>query len=230
MMFSVPVEPYEVNPIVAKALNLLFILHADHEQNCSTSAVRLVGSSHANLFASVSAGVYALWGPRHGGANQQVMELLETIHADGGNVKKYLERAKDRNNSFRLFGFGHRVYKNYDPRAKILKHTCDQVLSSLALYDPLIEIAKNLEEIALKDDFFISHKLYPNVDFYSGIIYKAIGIPMNMFTVLFAMGRLPGWIGHWREMMEDPNVKIGRPRQLYIGPGQTDYVRMEERV
>ncbi len=229
MMFSVPAEWYEVNPIVAKALNLLFILHADHEQNCSTSTVRLVGSSHANLFASVSAGVYALWGPRHGGANQQVMDMLQTIHADNGNVQKYVEMAKDRAHPFRLYGFGHRVYKNYDPRAKILKQTCDQVLSSLGIHDPLVEIAKRLEEIALQDDFFISHKLYPNVDFYSGIIYKAIGFPVNMFTVLFAIGRLPGWMAHWREMMQEPNVKIGRPRQLYTGLRQTEYVPIEKR-
>ena len=230
MMFSVPAEPYKVNPIVAKALNLLFILHADHEQNCSTSTVRLVGSSHANLFASVSAGVYALWGPRHGGANQQVMDMLNTIHADSGNVQKYVGMAKDRAHPFRLFGFGHRVYKNYDPRAKILKQMCDQVLSSLGVDDPLVDIAKRLEDIALKDDFFISHKLYPNVDFYSGIIYKAIGFPVNMFTVLFAMGRLPGWIAHWREMMREPNMKIGRPRQLYTGRTQTDYVPMKQRT
>ena len=230
MMFSVPAEEYQVNPVVAKALNLLFILHADHEQNCSTSAVRLVGSSHANLFASMSAGVYALWGPRHGGANQQVMDMLETIHADNGNVQKYVEMAKDRSHPFRLFGFGHRVYKNYDPRAKILKRMCDQVLASLGVRDPLVEIAKTLEEIALKDDFFISHKLYPNVDFYSGIIYKAIGFPVNMFTVLFAIGRLPGWMAHWREMMQEPNVKIGRPRQLYTGLTQIDYVPVEDRT
>jgi len=230
MMFSVPTEEYEVNPIVTKALNLLFILHADHEQNCSTSTVRLVGSSYANLFASVSAGVYALWGPRHGGANQQVMDMLNTIHADKGNVQKYVEMAKDRPQRFRLSGFGHRVYKNYDPRAKILKQTCDQVLASLGEADPLLEIAKNLEEVALKDDYFISHKLYPNVDFYSGIIYRAIGFPVNMFTVLFAIGRLPGWMAHWREMMQEPNVKIGRPRQLYTGLTQTDYVSIDERT
>ncbi|MDA0738261.1 MAG: citrate synthase [Nitrospirae bacterium] len=230
MMFSVPAEGYEVNPIVAKALNLLFILHADHEQNCSTSTVRLVGSSHANLFASVSAGVYALWGPRHGGANQQVMDMLETIHADNSNVQKYVDMAKDRAHPFRLYGFGHRVYKNYDPRAIILRQMCDEVLSSLGVHDPLVEIAKRLEEIALQDYFFISHKLYPNVDFYSGIIYKAIGFPVNMFTVLFAIGRLPGWMAHWREMIQEPNVKIGRPRQLYIGPTQIDYVPIDERT
>ena len=229
MMFSVPSEPYAVNPIVTKALNLLLILHADHEQNCSTSTVRLVGSSHANLFASVSAGIYALWGPRHGGANQQVMEMLETIHADGGNVRKYVEMAKDRTQPFRLAGCGHRVYKHYDPRAKILKRACEQVLDVLGMHDPLLEIAKNLEDIALKDDFFVSNKLYPNVDFYSGMIYKAIGFPVNMFTVLFAIGRLPGWIAHWREMMQEPSAKIGRPRQLYTGPSYTDYVPMDQR-
>ena len=229
MMFSVPSEPYVANPVVAKALNLLFILHADHEQNCSTSTVRLVGSSHANLFASVSAGIYALWGPRHGGANQRVLEMLEVIHADGDNVRKYIELAKDRTHPFRLSGFGHRVYKHYDPRAKILKRTCEEVLAALGIHDPLLEIAKHLEDVALKDDFFVSNKLYPNVDFYSGMIYKAIGFPVNMFTVLFAIGRLPGWIAHWREMMREPNVKIGRPRQLYTGPSLTGYVSMKRR-
>ena len=229
MMFSVPSESYAVNPAVTKALNLLFILHADHEQNCSTSTVRLVGSSHANLFASVSAGIYALWGPRHGGANQRVMEMLETIHADGDNVRKYIELAKDRTHPFRLAGFGHRVYKHYDPRAKILKRACEEVLAALGIHDPLLEIAKHLEDVARKDDFFVSNKLYPNVDFYSGMIYKAIGFPVNMFTVLFAIGRLPGWIAHWREMMQEPHVKIGRPRQLYTGPSHTDYVPMDQR-
>ena len=229
MMFSVPSESYVVNPVVTKALNLLFILHADHEQNCSTSTVRLVGSSHANLFASVSAGIYALWGPRHGGANQRVMEMLEAIHADGDNVRKYIELAKDRTHPFRLAGFGHRVYKHYDPRARILKRACEEVLAALGMHDPLLEIAKHLEDIALKDDFFVSNKLYPNVDFYSGMIYKAIGFPVNMFTVLFAIGRLPGWIAHWREMMQEPHVKIGRPRQLYTGLSHTDYVPMEQR-
>ena len=229
MTFSIPSEPYTVNPIVTKALNLLLILHADHEQNCSTSTVRLVGSSHTNLFASVSAGVYALWGTRHGGANQQVLEMLETIHADGGNIRKYIELAKDRTKPFRLAGFGHRVYKNHDPRARILKRTCEEVLTVLGIQDPLLELAKKLEDAALKDDFFISNKLYPNVDFYSGMIYKAIGFPTNTFTVLFAIGRLPGWIAHWREMMQDPHAKIGRPRQLYIGPSRTDYVPMDRR-
>jgi len=230
MMFSVPSEPYAVNPVVTKALNLLFIIHADHEQNCSTSTVRLVGSSHANLFASVSAGIYALWGPRHGGANQQVMEMLQTIHADGDNVRKYIDLAKDRTHPFRLAGFGHRIYKHYDPRARILKRTCEQALEVLGIHDPLLDVAKNLEDAALKDDFFVSNKLYPNVDFYSGMIYKAIGFPVNMFTVAFAIGRLPGWIAHWREMMQEPRLKIGRPRQLYTGPSYIDYVPMDQRT
>jgi len=224
MMFAFPTEPYAVDPIITKALHLLFILHADHEQNCSTSTVRLVGSSHANLFASIAAGVYALWGPRHGGANQQVIDMLETIHADGGNVQKYIERAKDKQSTFRLFGFGHRVYKNYDPRAKILKKACDDVLATIGVHDPLVDLAKQIEDIALRDDFFISRKLYPNVDFYSGIIYKAIGFPVNMFTVLFAIGRLPGWMAHWREMMGEATTKIGRPRQVYQGQQHLDYV------
>ena len=224
MMFAFPTEPYAVDPIITKALHLLFILHADHEQNCSTSTVRLVGSSHANLFASIAAGVYALWGPRHGGANQQVIDMLETIHADGGNVQKYIERAKDKQSTFRLFGFGHRVYKNYDPRAKILKKACDDVLATIGVHDPLVDLAKQIEDIALRDDFFISRKLYPNVDFYSGIIYKAIGFPVNMFTVLFAIGRLPGWMANWREMMGEATTKIGRPRQVYQGQQHLDYV------
>lgn len=229
MMFAFPTEPYAVDPIITKALHLLFILHADHEQNCSTSTVRLVGSSHANLFASVAAGVYALWGPRHGGANQQVIDMLETIHADGGNIRKYIELAKDKESAFRLFGFGHRVYKNYDPRAKILKKACDEVLATIGVHDPLVDLAKQIEEIALRDEFFITRKLYPNVDFYSGIIYKAIGFPVNMFTVLFAIGRLPGWIAHWREMMENANTKIGRPRQVYQGRQRQDYVPIHMR-
>jgi len=224
MMFAFPTEPYAVDPIITKALHLLFILHADHEQNCSTSTVRLVGSSHANLFASIAAGVYALWGPRHGGANQQVIDMLETIHANGGNVQKYIERAKDKQSTFRLFGFGHRVYKNYDPRAKILKKACDDVLATIGVHDPLVDLAKQIEDIALRDDFFISRKLYPNVDFYSGIIYKAIGFPVNMFTVLFAIGRLPGWMANWREMMGEATTKIGRPRQVYQGQQHLDYV------
>jgi citrate synthase len=230
MMFSVPAEPYEVDPDVEAAMNLLFILHADHEQNCSTSTVRLVGSSRANLFASVAAGILALWGPLHGGANQEVIEMLELIRKDGGNVKKYVELAKDKNSDFRLMGFGHRVYKNFDPRAKIIKSAADKVLGKLGITDPLLDIAKQLEEAALKDSYFVERKLYPNVDFYSGIIYRALGFPTNMFTVLFAIGRLPGWIAHWKEMMEDSSTKIGRPRQIYTGPTERAYVPMEKRA
>jgi citrate synthase len=229
MMFSVPAEPYEVDPELEKVMNLLLILHADHEQNCSTSTVRMVGSSKANLFASVSAGICALWGPLHGGANQEVLEMLEAIHKDGGDVKKYVALAKDKNSNFRLMGFGHRVYKNFDPRAKIIKTAADKVLSKLGVKDPLLDIAKSLEEAALQDSYFIERKLYPNVDFYSGIIYRAIGFPTNMFTVLFALGRLPGWIAHWKEMMEDPTTKIGRPRQIYTGPTARAYTPIEKR-
>jgi citrate synthase len=229
MMFAVPSEPYEIDPEVENAINLLFILHADHEQNCSTSTVRLVGSSRANLFASVAAGILALWGPLHGGANQEVIEMLEQIRADGGNVKKYVELAKDKNSNFRLMGFGHRVYKNFDPRAKIIKATADKVLLKLGIKDPLLDIAKELEEAALKDSYFVERKLYPNVDFYSGIIYRALGFPTNMFTVLFAIGRLPGWIAHWKEMMEDTTTKIGRPRQIYTGATAREYVPIESR-
>jgi citrate synthase len=229
MMFSVPAEPYEIDPEIESAMNLLFILHADHEQNCSTSTVRLVGSSRANLFASIAAGILALWGPLHGGANQEVIEMLQTIKADGGNVKKYVELAKDKNSDFRIMGFGHRVYKNFDPRANIIKKTCDKVLKNLGISDPLLDIAKELEEAALKDSYFVERKLYPNVDFYSGIIYRALGFPTNMFTVLFAIGRLPGWIAHWKEMMEDSGTKIGRPRQIYTGPTARDYVNIEQR-
>jgi citrate synthase len=229
MMFAVPSEPYEVDPEVEAAMNLLFILHADHEQNCSTSTVRLVGSSRANLFASVAAGILALWGPLHGGANQEVIEMLEMIKADGGNVKKFVDLAKDKNSNFRLMGFGHRVYKNFDPRAKLIKAACDRVLNKLGVKDPLLDIAKQLEEAALKDSYFIERKLYPNVDFYSGIIYRALGFPTNMFTVLFAIGRLPGWIAHWKEMMEDPSTKIGRPRQIYTGPTERPYIPIEQR-
>ncbi len=229
MMFAVPSEPYEIDPEVEAAMNLLFILHADHEQNCSTSTVRLVGSSRANLFASVAAGILALWGPLHGGANQEVIEMLEQIKADGGNVKKYVELAKDKNSNFRLMGFGHRVYKNFDPRAKIIKQTADRVLKKLNVHDPLLEIAHGLEEAALKDSYFVERKLYPNVDFYSGIIYRALGFPTNMFTVLFAIGRLPGWIAHWKEMMEDTTTKIGRPRQIYTGPTERPYVPIAQR-
>ncbi len=229
MMFAVPSEPYEVDPEIENAMNLLFILHADHEQNCSTSTVRLVGSSRANLFASIAAGILALWGPLHGGANQEVIEMLEQIKADGGDVKKYVELAKDKNSNFRLMGFGHRVYKNFDPRAKIIKTTADKVLGKLGIKDPLLDIAKELEEAALKDSYFVERKLYPNVDFYSGIIYRALGFPTSMFTVLFAIGRLPGWIAHWKEMMEDPTTKIGRPRQIYTGATARDYVPIEGR-
>jgi citrate synthase len=223
MMFAVPAEEYKIDPEIVAALNLLLILHADHEQNCSTSTVRLVGSSLANLYGAISAGILALWGPRHGGANQEVLEMLEGIKKSGLSVKKIVEQAKDKNSSFRLNGFGHRVYKNFDPRAKIIKVACDKVLNKLGIKDPLLDIAKELEEAALNDPYFVERKLYPNVDFYSGIIYRALGIPTNMFTVMFAMGRLPGWIAQWKEMIEDPNMKIGRPRQIYTGPIATPY-------
>jgi citrate synthase len=229
MMFSVPAEEYAIDPELEKIMNLLLILHTDHEQNCSTSTVRLVGSSKANLFASISAGICALWGPLHGGANQEVLEMLEHIHKDGGDVKKYVAMAKDKNSNFRLMGFGHRVYKNFDPRAKIIKAAADKVLSKLGVNDPLLDIAKTLEEAALSDSYFVERKLYPNVDFYSGIIYRAMGFPTNMFTVLFALGRLPGWIAHWKEMMEDTTTKIGRPRQIYTGATERDYVPLEKR-
>jgi citrate synthase len=229
MMFSVPAEPYEVDPELVKTMNLLLILHADHEQNCSTSTVRLVGSAKANLFASISAGICALWGPLHGGANQEVIEMLQMIKSDGSDVAKYVELAKQKDSGFRLMGFGHRVYKNFDPRAKIIKAAADKVLSKLGIKDPLLDIAKRLEEAALKDGYFIERKLYPNVDFYSGIIYRALGFPTNMFTVLFALGRLPGWIAHWKEMMEDPSTKIGRPRQIYTGATVRNYTPMEQR-
>jgi citrate synthase len=229
MMFSVPAEPYELDPELEKVMNLLLILHADHEQNCSTSTVRMVGSSKANLFASVSAGICALWGPLHGGANQEVLEMLEAIHRDGGDVKKYVALAKNKDSNFRLMGFGHRVYKNFDPRAKIIKTAADKVLGKLGIKDPLLDIAKSLEEAALQDSYFIERKLYPNVDFYSGIIYRAMGFPTNMFTVLFALGRLPGWIAHWKEMMEDPTTKIARPRQIYTGPTARDYTPIASR-
>jgi citrate synthase len=229
MMFSVPAEPYEVDPAVAEALDLLLILHADHEQNCSTSTVRMVGSSHANLFASISAGMDALWGPLHGGANQAVIEMLEQIAADGGDVAKYVARAKDKDDHFRLMGFGHRVYHNFDPRAKIIKAAADRVLHAMGSSDALFEIAERLEEVALHDEYFVERKLYPNVDFYSGLIYRAIGFPNTMFTAMFAIGRLPGWIAHWKEMIEDPATKIGRPRQVYVGAGARDYVALEQR-
>jgi citrate synthase len=228
MMFSVPAEPYMIDEEAVSTLNLLLILHADHEQNCSTSTVRLVGSSQANLFASIAAGICALWGPLHGGANQEVVEMLEQIKADGGDVKKFIGLAKDKNSQFRLMGFGHRVYKNYDPRAKIIKAACDRTLARLGVRDPLLEIALQLEEAALSDPYFIERKLYPNVDFYSGIIYRALRIPTNMFTVMFALGRLPGWIAHWKEMTETQS-KIGRPRQIYTGPTEQSYVPLEQR-
>ena len=230
MTFGVPAEPYEVNPVLSKALNQLLLLHADHEQNCSTSTVRLVGSSHANLFASVSAGINALFGPLHGGANQAVMEMLEQIHASGGGVNTFIRQVKDREDGIKLMGFGHRVYKNYDPRAAIVKQTAHDVFKALNVSDPLLDIALRLEEVALADEFFISRKLYPNVDFYTGLIYKAMGFPPKMFTVLFALGRLPGWIAQWREMINDPDTKIGRPRQVYIGADMRDYVPIGERA
>ncbi len=229
MMFALPVEDYTVDPVVAEALNILLILHADHEQNCSTSTVRLVGSSQANLYASISAGISALWGPLHGGANQEVIEMLEEIKAGGGDVAKYVDMAKNaKTTGFRLFGFGHRVYKNFDPRAKIIKKAADDVLSKLGVNDPVLEIAKGLEEAALNDEYFVSRKLYPNVDFYSGIIYRALGIPTNMFTVMFAIGRLPGWIAQWKEMRETKEP-IGRPRQIYTGSTLREFVPMENR-
>jgi len=228
MMFEQPNENYEVNTIVKNALDKLLILHADHEQNCSTSTVRVVGSSHAGLFVSLSAGISALWGPLHGGANQAVLEMLEAIKEDGGDTKKYMAKAKDKNDSFRLMGFGHRVYKNFDPRAKIIKKAADEVLESLGVDDPILEIAKGLEKEALNDPYFVERKLYPNVDFYSGIIYRAMGIPVEMFTVMFAMGRLPGWIAQWKEMRlkKEP---IGRPRQIYVGENERGFVSIENR-
>lgn len=228
MMFALPVEDYEVDPVVADALNKLLILHADHEQNCSTSTVRLVGSSQANLYSSVSAGISALWGPLHGGANQAVIEMLEAIKADGGGVEKYLNKAKDKNDPFRLMGFGHRVYKNFDPRAKIIKKAADDVLTALGINDPILDIARGLEEAALNDPYFVERKLYPNVDFYSGIIYRALGIPVDMFTVMFAIGRLPGWIAQWLELRNDGQA-IGRPRQIYTGANERAFVPIEKR-
>ncbi|NBQ53923.1 MAG: citrate synthase [Proteobacteria bacterium] len=229
MMFAVPSEPYEVDPELVKTLNLLMILHADHEQNCSTSTVRMVGSADANLFASIAAGICALWGPKHGGANQEVVEMLEGIVAKGGDVKKAVAAAKDKNSGFRLMGFGHRVYKNYDPRAKVIKAACDKMLAKRGINDPLLDVAKQLEEAALSDPYFIERKLYPNVDFYSGVIYRAMGIPTEMFTVMFALGRLPGWIAQWLEMHREDGGRINRPRQIYTGENLRDYVPMEER-
>jgi len=228
LMFELPTEPYKYNQTVIDALDKLFILHADHEQNCSTSTVRIVGSSHAGLFASISAGVSALWGPLHGGANQAVLEMLEAIQADGGDADKYMAKAKDKNDPFRLMGFGHRVYKNFDPRARIIKKAADEVLNSLGVDDPILDIAKKLEAAALVDEYFVSRKLYPNVDFYSGIIYRALGIPTDMFTVMFAIGRLPGWIAQWKEMRLN-NEPIGRPRQVYTGYPLREFVPLEKR-
>lgn len=228
LMFELPTEPYTIDPTLSDALNKLFILHADHEQNCSTSTVRIVGSAHAGLFASLSAGVSALWGPLHGGANQAVLEMLEAIKNDGGDVEKYILKAKDKDDPFRLMGFGHRVYKNFDPRATIIKKAADDVLSKLGIDDPILDIAKKLEKVALEDEYFKSKNLYPNVDFYSGIIYRAMGIPVNMFTVLFAIGRLPGWIAQWKEMRLN-NEPIGRPRQVYTGSPERNYVEIEKR-
>ncbi len=229
MMFAVPGEEYEIDPDFAKALEMLLIVHADHEQNCSTSTVRMVGSSDANLFASISAGVSALWGPLHGGANQACVQMLEQIVADGGDVKKYVELAKKKDSGFRLMGFGHRVYKNYDPRATLIKATCDKLLAKIDRNDPLFDIAQQLEEVARADDYFIERKLYPNVDFYSGVIYRAMGIPEQMFTVLFAMGRLPGWIAHWMEMHQSPTKRICRPRQIYSGETCRKFVPLDQR-
>jgi citrate synthase len=228
MMFSLPAYDYQPDPVVVNALNTLLILHADHEQNCSASTVRIVGSSQANLYASVSAGVSALWGPLHGGANQAVIEMLESIRNDGGNIDKWIAKAKDKSDKFRLMGFGHRVYKNFDPRAKIIKKAADDVLEKLGIVDPVLDIAKQLEKVALEDEYFVERGLYPNVDFYSGIIYRALDIPKEMFTVMFALGRLPGWIAQWKEMVKD-NQPIGRPRQIYIGANERDYVGLDKR-
>jgi citrate synthase len=228
LMFELPTSPYKLNPVVVAALDKLFILHADHEQNCSTSTVRMVGSSHAGLFASISAGVSALWGPLHGGANQAVLEMLEEIQKNGGDADKYIAKAKDKNDEFRLMGFGHRVYKNFDPRAKIIKKAADEVLRELGVNDPILNIAKKLEEAALADEYFVSRKLYPNVDFYSGIIYRSLGIPTDMFTVLFAIGRLPGWIAQWKEMRENKEP-IGRPRQVYTGYNLREFKEVAQR-
>jgi citrate synthase len=228
MLYALPAEHFEVDPVVADALDKLLILHADHEQNCSTSTVRIVGSSKASIYSSISAGINALWGPLHGGANQEVILMLEEIKKDGGNIDKWIAKAKDKNDPFRLMGFGHRVYKNFDPRAKIIKKAADDVLNKLGVNDPTLEIAMKLEEIALKDSYFVERKLYPNVDFYSGIIYRALGIPVDMFTVMFAMGRMPGWIAQWKELRENKEP-IGRPRQIYVGKNLRPYVPMEKR-
>ena len=229
MTFGLPAEPYDLDPDLVKALDLLLILHADHEQNCSTSTVRLVGSSQANLFASISAGINALFGPLHGGANQSVLEMLERIKADGGDVDAFVKKVKNKEDGVKLMGFGHRVYKNYDPRAAIIKKTADTILNKGGVHDELLEIALKLEQTALEDEYFVERKLYPNVDFYTGLIYKSMGFPTRMFTVLFALGRLPGWIAQWREMIEDPQTKIGRPRQIYVGATERDYVALDQR-
>lgn len=228
MMFALPADEFEDDPVLSNALNKLLILHADHEQNCSTATVRIVGSSQASLYASISAGINALWGPLHGGANQAVIEMLENIIADGGDINKYLDKAKDKDDPFRLMGFGHRVYKNFDPRARIIKESADKVLDKLGIDDPVLDIAKSLENAALKDDYFVERKLYPNVDFYSGIIYRAMGIPTDMFTVMFALGRLPGWIAQWKEMREN-REPIGRPRQIYTGHSERKYIPINNR-
>ena len=229
MMFSTPCAEYESDPVFVKALNMLFIVHADHEQNCSTSTVRMVGSADSNLFASISSGICALWGPLHGGANEAVVQMLNRIKDDGGDVDKYVNMAKDKEDGFRLMGFGHRVYKNFDPRATIIKSACDQLLAKLDIDDPLFGIAQKLEKVALEDEYFVDRKLYPNVDFYSGVIYRAMGIPVEMFTVLFAIGRLPGWIAHWKEMQNAPTSRICRPRQIYTGPKKREFVALNKR-
>jgi citrate synthase len=228
MMFATPAEEYVVNPIVEDVLNLLLIIHADHEQNCSTSTVRMVGSSRASLFSAISAGISALWGPLHGGANQAVLDMLQQIQREGGDPKSFMERVKRK--EVRLMGFGHRVYKNYDPRAKVLRKATDRILKELNIHDPLLDLAMRLEEIALSDEYFVERRLYPNVDFYSGILYRAIGIPEDMFTVMFSLARIPGWIAHWREMLQQPDARIHRPRQIYTGPTQRDYVAVEDRA
>jgi citrate synthase len=229
MMFDNPVKPYRIEETLVRALNVFWVLHADHEQNCSTSTVRMVGSGRVNLYAAISAGVAALWGPLHGGANQSVIEMLERIRRSGGDIQQAIDQAKDRNHAFRLMGFGHRVYKTYDPRAVIMKKMCDDVLEKLCIHDPLLDIAKKLEEAALNDDYFIEHNLYPNVDFYSGIVLRAMGIPTSMFTVMFAIGRLPGWIAQWKESLDDPNWRLSRPRQIYTGPTLRHYTPIDKR-
>ncbi|MBU2498148.1 MAG: citrate synthase [Proteobacteria bacterium] len=229
MMFDSPVRPYRIDQDLVDALNVFWILHADHEQNCSTAAVRLVGSARVNIYAAISAGICALWGPLHGGANQAVIEMLTNIQANGGDAAPFIAKAKDKNDPFRLMGFGHRVYKTYDPRARIMKKMCDKVLSKLEQQDPLLDIAKRLEEVAMKDSYFIDHDLYPNLDFYSGILLRALGIPLNMFTVMFAIGRLPGWISQWKESIDDPHWKLHRPRQVYIGHNERKYIPIDER-